>query len=116
MNDECLTLRYWPGNWSLDADGSKPYVHFYFPRASMRLIFVHSLLESPVFDAVTGFGGNGVPGAYTLPVDPDGTNKFYIPSSFVGCVQDGPFASYVICLGPGKLITDHTSSESEPQA
>ena len=75
----------------------------------MRLNVVHlySLLESPVFDPVTGFGGNGVPGTYTLPKDPDGTNKFFIPSSFVGCVQDGPFASYVVRLGPGKLITDH---------
>ena len=73
----------------------------------MPTIFVHSLLESPIFDPVTGFGGNGVPGTYTLPVDPDGTNKFFIPSSFVGCVQDGPFASYVVPLGPGKLITDH---------
>ena len=71
------------------------------------MLSIHSLLESPVFDPVTGFGGSGVPGTYTLPKDPDGTNKFFIPSSFVGCVQDGPFASYVIRLGPGKLITDH---------
>ncbi|KAF8802803.1 Di-copper centre-containing protein [Phlegmacium glaucopus] len=71
---------YW--DWSLDADASRP------------------LLESPVFDPVTGFGGTGVP-------DPGFVNKFFIPSSFVGCVQDGPFASYVIRLGPGKLITDH---------
>ena len=73
----------------------------------MLTILVHSLLESPIFDPVTGFGGNGVPGTYTLPVDLDGTNKFYTPSSFVGCVQDGPFASYIVPLGPGKLITDH---------
>ena len=66
-----------------------------------------SLIESPIFNSVTGFGGDGVPGTYTLPPDPDGTSKFFTPSSFVGCVQDGPFASYVISLGPGKLITDH---------
>lgn len=69
--------------------------------------FNKRLLEASVFDSATGFGGNGVPGTYTLPPDPDGTSKFYDPQAFVGCVQDGPFASYVIRLGPGKLVTDH---------
>ena len=69
--------------------------------------FNKRLLEASVFDSATGFGGNGVPGTYTLPPDPDGTSKFYDPKSFVGCVQDGPFASYIIRLGPGKLVTDH---------
>jgi tyrosinase len=65
------------------------------------------LLESPVFDPISGFGGSGVPGTYVLPEDPDGTSKFYNPATFVGCVQDGPFASQVVRLGPGKLITEH---------
>lgn len=73
----------------------------------MLIIFSRSLIESPVFDPITGFGGTGVPGTYTLPADPERTNKFFVPSSWVGCVNDGPFASYVIRLGPGKYITDH---------
>ncbi|KAF8802290.1 Di-copper centre-containing protein [Phlegmacium glaucopus] len=80
-------IPYW--DWTQDADESRP------------------LLEAAVFDSATGFGGNGVPGTYTLPPDPDGTSKFYSPESFVGCVQDGPFASYVVRMGPGKLVTDH---------
>ena len=91
----------------MDQNRRSPYCF----RKPIRLILttlVYSLVESPIYDPVTGFGGTGVPGTYTLPPDtPDFANKFYIPSSFVGCVQDGPFASYVIPLGPGKLITDH---------
>lgn len=71
------------------------------------LILFSRLLESPVFDPISGFGGTGVPGTYILPEDPDGTSKFFDRASFVGCVQDGPFASQTIRLGPGKLITDH---------
>jgi hypothetical protein len=65
------------------------------------------LLESPVFDPITGFGGTGEPGTYILPEDPDGTSKFFDRASFVGCVPDGPFASQIVRLGPGKFITDH---------
>ena len=71
------------------------------------MILFSRLLESPVFDPISGFGGTGVPGTYILPEDPDGTSKFFDRASFVGCVQDGPFASQTIRLGPGKLITDH---------
>ena len=60
-----------------------------------------------MFDPISGFGGTGVPGTYILPEDPDGTSKFFDRASFVGCVQDGPFASRIIPLGPGKLVTDH---------
>ena len=69
--------------------------------------FTRSFRHSPVFDPTTGFGGNGVPGTYTLPKDEAGTSKFFDPESFVGCVADGPFHSYTVRLGPGKLITDH---------
>ena len=65
------------------------------------------MIDSPVFDPITGFGGTGVPGTYILPEDPDGSSKFFDPATFVGCVQDGPFASQVVRLGPGKLITEH---------
>ncbi|KAH9478721.1 Tyrosinase P [Psilocybe cubensis] len=62
--------------------------------------------QSPVFDPVTGFGGDGVPGTYTLP--PYGNDsKIYDPHMFVGCVQNGPFAQYPLSIGPGKLVTDH---------
>ena len=65
-----------------------------------------SFRQSPVFDPVTGFGGDGVPGTYTVPKDDADTSKID-PESFVGCVEDGPFSSYTIRLGPGKLVTDH---------
>ena len=47
------------------------------------------LLESPVFDPITGFGETGVAGTYTLPEDLDGTSKFFGHASFVGCMPDG---------------------------
>ena len=72
-----------------------------------KMIPFSRLLESPVFDPITGFGGTGVPGTYILPEDPDGTSKFFDRASFVGCVPDGPFASRIVPLGPGKFITDH---------
>ena len=77
------------------------------PRYKLKRFFLSRLLESPVFDSISGFGGTGVPGTYTLPEDPDGTSKFLNPAIWFGCVQDGPFASRVVRLGPGKLITEH---------
>jgi len=72
-----------------------------------KKLIIISFHNSPVFDPATGFGGTGVPGTYTLPKDEAGTSKFFDPESFVGCVADGPFSSYTIHLGPGKLVTDH---------
>jgi len=64
-----------------------------------------SFSNSPVWHPDTGFGGNGVPGTYTLP--PYGNDSKIYPAEFVGCVQDGPFADYTLRLGPGKLVTEH---------
>jgi len=89
LRDECDykgATPYW--DWTQDADQSTLFQN------------------SPVFDPVTGFGGTGVPGTYTLPKDEAGISKFD-PESFVGCVADGPFSSYTLHLGPGKLVTDH---------
>ena len=107
-NIDCLNLqtRYW--DWTQDAEESKSCVISLLPKAKkLKSAFSSRLLESPVFHPVTGFGSTGVPGTYILPEDPDGTNKFFDPASFAGCVQDGPFASRIVRLGPGKLITDH---------
>lgn len=62
--------------------------------------------NSPIFDPVTGFGGTGVPGTYTLPDDLSQTPE---PYRYVGCVQTGPFRDtlYTVHLGPGRLKTDH---------
>ncbi|TEB22141.1 tyrosinase [Coprinellus micaceus] len=64
------------------------------------------LSASPIFDPVTGFGGSGVPGTYTVPED---TSTIPEPFRYVGCVQTGPFRQgvYTAHLGPGKLVTDH---------
>ncbi|KAJ2919611.1 hypothetical protein MD484_g770, partial [Candolleomyces efflorescens] len=90
LREECGykgPLPYW--DWSIDADSSKP------------------LAQSPLFDPVTGFGGDGVPGTYTLPPDPNNESAVPSPFSYKGCVQTGPFKDYVSHLGPGKLRTTH---------
>ncbi|TFK18628.1 Di-copper centre-containing protein [Coprinopsis marcescibilis] len=76
-------------DWTRDGDSNRP------------------ILESPIFDPVTGFGGDGVPGTYTLPPDPDGLSSVPFPARWKGCVQDGPFNATVINLGPGRLLTKH---------
>ncbi|KAF9553546.1 tyrosinase [Agrocybe pediades] len=76
---------YW--DWTLDSGSDEDF------------------LNSPIWDPETGFGGNGVPGTYTLP--PYGNDSRIRPDEFVGCVQDGPFADYTLSLGPGKLVTNH---------
>ncbi|KAJ3526902.1 hypothetical protein NMY22_g9986 [Coprinellus aureogranulatus] len=66
--------------------------------------------QSPIFDPVTGFGGDGVPGTYTLPPDPKNeSDTFPGAGSFIykGCVQDGPFKNWIVHLGPGKMNTEH---------
>lgn len=76
---------YW--DWSQDADAD-------------------SISQSEIWDPETGFGGNGVPGTYTVPPDPTNTSRIH-PSAFLGCVADGPFANYTLKLGPGLFVTDH---------
>jgi tyrosinase len=66
--------------------------------------------NSPVFDPITGFGGDGVPGTYTLPQntkDTSFTSSRIKPTAWKGCVGDGPFKDYILHFGPGKLVTDH---------
>ncbi|TEB22149.1 Di-copper centre-containing protein [Coprinellus micaceus] len=65
------------------------------------------IAKSPIFDPVTGFGGDGVLGTYTLPSPNISTVTF--PQSYRGCVLDGPFSAdkYTVHLGPGTLTTKH---------
>ncbi|KAK7040129.1 hypothetical protein VNI00_009935 [Paramarasmius palmivorus] len=68
-----------------------------------------SFAASPLFDSTYGFGGNGA----NIP----GYNGFFNNISDLpdweyggpggGCIQDGPFASYNLSLGPGTLRTNH---------
>ncbi|KAF8954699.1 hypothetical protein BDZ97DRAFT_1927844 [Flammula alnicola] len=89
LRDECgykAATPYW--DWTQDADEAS------------------SISGAPVFDPITGFGGDGVPGTYTLPPNISSDNRVIVPA-FRGCVRDGPFANYTLRLGPGKLITEH---------
>ncbi|KAJ2921487.1 hypothetical protein H1R20_g15607, partial [Candolleomyces eurysporus] len=97
MRDECGyqgPATYW--DWSRDADGSG------------------LMANSPIFDPVTGFGGNGVPGTYTPPPS---TGFPGFPGGFPGfpgggggtsgCVSTGPFNTTKVNLGPGSAIGEH---------
>ncbi|KAL4252674.1 Di-copper centre-containing domain superfamily protein [Pleurotus pulmonarius] len=75
---------YW--DWTRDADNAT------------------SVADSPIFDPVFGFGGNGidVPGYAGL------FGNLSIPGwTGGGCITDGPFASYNLSIGPGTLVTNH---------
>ncbi|KAJ7597583.1 monooxygenase [Mycena floridula] len=78
---------YW--DWSLDADKG-------------------SVSDSPVFDPVDGFGGNGaeVPG-YAGPFGNMSSIPGWRPGTGGGCIKDGPFAYYNLSLGPGTLAENH---------
>lgn len=76
-----------------------------------------------MFHPDTGFGGDGVPGTYTLPpgarddpsIFPDPSvplppNVPPLDQMFKGCVMDGPFrkSKFTLNVGPGQfLITKH---------
>ncbi|KAF9558264.1 hypothetical protein CPC08DRAFT_562188 [Agrocybe pediades] len=70
-----------------------------------------SILNSPVFDPTTGFGGDGVPCTFNISsllfeaiIE---SSQIHLPS-FVGCVQDGPsFANFKVHLRQGKAIQDY---------
>ncbi|KKY20395.1 putative tyrosinase central domain protein [Diplodia seriata] len=65
-------------HWTLDATEEE------FPKA-------------PIFDAVTGFGGNG----YYIDSSNDTSVRLRIPGKTGGgCVTDGPFRNYTVNMGP----------------
>ncbi|KAH6653182.1 hypothetical protein BKA67DRAFT_647138 [Truncatella angustata] len=74
---------YW--DWTLDADSEEGF------------------LASPVFDNMTGFGGNG---PYVNTTDYETTNvPVKIPyKTGGGCVEDGPFLNMSVNMGPGSNI------------
>ncbi|CAA9956663.1 Tyrosinase domain containing protein [Pyrenophora teres f. maculata] len=75
LRDECGYTGdqpYW--DWSLDGDASNPQST--------------KPTKSPVFDPVTGFGGNGI---RVIPTPEQ--NRFNLTGTGGGCVQDGPFAA-----------------------
>ncbi|KAK0658285.1 Tyrosinase-like protein orsC [Lasiodiplodia hormozganensis] len=54
-------------------------------------------LKAPVFDPVTGFGGNG----YYIDSSNDTSVRLHIPGKTGGgCVTDGPFRNYTVNMGP----------------
>ncbi|KAF9051831.1 hypothetical protein BJ165DRAFT_917274 [Panaeolus papilionaceus] len=96
LRDECGfrgALPYW--DWTLDGDkGGR-------------------ILDSPIFDAEAGFGGDGVEGTLKLnftqkQIEDNGIDT----DAYRGCVMDGPFAhpGFQLHLGPGKLVGDHCLS------
>jgi tyrosinase len=84
-----------------------PILYISFLEWLTRILFTFSIHGSPVFDPITGFGGNGSPGTYSLPPDTDVTSNRIDPDAFIGCIQDGPFKDYTLRFGPGQLVTDH---------
>ncbi|KAJ6598349.1 hypothetical protein DFH09DRAFT_1258454 [Mycena vulgaris] len=94
LRQECEfqgSIPYW--DWSQDIDSGVP------------------LAKSPVFDAVYGFGGNGVDvpnyagqfGNLSLL----SSAGWVAPGTGGGCVPDGPFAAYNLTVGPGTNVTNH---------
>jgi len=75
--------------------------------ADTNIFLSFRLHASPVFDPITGFGGDGVNGTYSLPTGVNLASNLIVPGVFKGCVLDGPFKDYTLHFGPGKLVTDH---------
>ena len=65
------------------------------------------LENSPIFDPVLGFGGNGAlaPGNFTNPAPGLPVPPFDIPGhTGGGCIPNGPFKDFVVHLGPGPNV------------
>ncbi|KAF7184948.1 Tyrosinase P [Pseudocercospora fuligena] len=63
-----------------------------------------SFFNSPVFDPINGFGGNGV----FIPTSKNKSSKesFEIPGrTGGGCIQNGPFKDDIITLGPTSSLS-----------
>ena len=59
--------------------------------------------DSPVYDPVTGFGGNGQAG---VPLPPPSSARREIPGGTGGgCVLNGPFVDLTLNIGPGDNLT-----------
>jgi tyrosinase len=54
-----------------------------------------SLSKSPLFDPISGFGGNG------KKIDP---NPAHFPGTGGGCIFNGPFANHTLRIGPRALM------------
>lgn len=74
-------------DWTRDADDSE------------------TIVDSPIFDPVFGFGGNGI----EVPGWAGHFGNFTMIPGFTGggCITDGPFASYNLSVGPGTIPTNH---------
>ncbi|KAF7338726.1 Tyrosinase central domain-containing protein [Mycena sanguinolenta] len=91
LRSECNfsgALPYW--DWSRDVD------------------VYNKIDNSPVFDPVHGFGGNGIyiPG-WAGPFNNLTNLAGWVPGTGGGCITTGPFASYNLSLGPGTIPTNH---------
>ncbi|KAK7052176.1 hypothetical protein R3P38DRAFT_2858995 [Favolaschia claudopus] len=86
----CLCSFY---DWSPDIDNGGPLAKF------------------PIFDAVYGFGGNGL----DIPnyagqfgnLSALASAGWVAPGAGGGCIVDGPFAAYNLSVGPGTSSTNH---------
>jgi hypothetical protein len=57
---------------------------------------------SPIFDPVTGFGGNGANGSVPVTIPPGTTFPTGLTGTPLGsCIDDGPFANKLLVLNPG---------------
>ncbi|CZR69147.1 uncharacterized protein PAC_19047 [Phialocephala subalpina] len=63
----------------------------------------YSFTNSPIFDPVYGFGGNGAYIANWTGFFGNSTPT----NSGGGCIQDGPFVNYNLSVGPGTSVTSH---------
>jgi tyrosinase len=70
---------------------------------SRQILIKYSFTNSPIFDPVYGFGGNGAYIANWTGFFGNSTPT----NSGGGCIQDGPFVNYNLSVGPGTSVTNH---------